>query len=327
MRVLISAGRSTVPRPRPLGDPPRPEDDPVDEEPMVAATGATVWRDAIAFVVLALAASWIPLGFLALTGREPFTDPLSTGLWAVGGYGPVVAALVMARVAHGRGGLRRLGRDLLRSRVGAWYAVLLLPLPVVAVAVLVTVTTGGATLEVAGATHWLLLPAIFLGGILFGGLEEVGWRGYLLPRLQDRATALVASVAIGLVWSVWHAPLFLIGSTTQASTPVLWFTLQAIALSVILTWTYNGTGGSLLLAVLFHGAVNGWYTAVVQGVAPAALDSFTAPAAVLTAAVAGWILLRYGPTDLAARPRRGWETARTGPPATSRYVNRTGERR
>lgn len=272
-----------------------------------------MWRDAGVFVLVAIVVSWVPLGVLVVTGREPFAEPLATALWAAGGYGPLVAALVVARAAHGRSGLRRLGRDLRRWRVGRWYAVLLLPLPIVGVAVLVTVAIGAATVDVAGPGHWLLLPAMFLGGILFGGLEEVGWRGYLLPRLQDRTTALVASVAIGLVWSLWHVPLFLIGATTQASTSPLWFTVQAIALSVILTWIYNSTGGSLLLAVMFHGAVNGWYTAVVQGVAPTALEAFTAPAAVLTAAVAGWLLLRHGPTDLAARPSHGWQTAHAEP--------------
>ena len=182
---------------------------------------------------------------------------------------------------------------------------LLLPAPVVVAAVLYTVASGQATLELAGVGHWLL-PAMMLGGVLLGGFEEVGWRGYLLPRLQDRIGALTASIVIGVVWAAWHAPLFWLETTSQASFSPIWFTLHAVALSVLMTWMYNGTGGSLLLAVLFHGVVNGWYDLVVGGVAPEAAAGFLAPAAVLLTLVAAWLVLRHGPAHLSARPRHGW---------------------
>jgi uncharacterized protein len=265
------------------------------------------WVDVAAFVAAVLVAGWTPWGWLVLSGREPFAgDGLATSAWFLGGQSPVLAAAVVIAALHRPEGLRRLRDGLLRWRVGRWYAVLLLPVAVATLAVTVVVATGPVAFEPAGPAHLLLLPMLLGYAVVVGGLEEVGWRGYLLPRLQDRLSALGASLLIAAIWSVWHAPLFLIGSTTQASMPWGWFTVQGVGLSVILTWVYNGTGGSVLLTVLFHGAVNAGYSAVVTGLAPAALEGLTAPAALLTVAIAIVIVRCAGPADLARRPRVVW---------------------
>ena len=113
-------------------------------------------------------------------------------------------------------------------------------------------------------------PALSLGMTLLGVLsmlafsivpgsalgEEIGWRGYALPRLQSRMSALGASLIIGPIWALWHLPLWLTG--TPGRTPTLYaaFVISVIALSVILTWVYNSTGGSLLMVVLLHATYN-----------------------------------------------------------------------
>ena len=91
---------------------------------------------------------------------------------------------------------------------------------------------------------------------LMGGLEEFGWRGFALPRLQERYTALIASVVIGVVWALWHAPLFFVPGTFYSQVPPALYLLQTIGLSVMITWVYNSTGGSVLLAMMFHAASN-----------------------------------------------------------------------
>ena len=105
----------------------------------------------------------------------------------------------------------------------------------------------------------LLGAAIFLGFSIFPGSalgEEIGWRGYALPRLQARRSALSASLIIGPIWALWHLPLWLTGAPGR--TPILYaaFVVSAFALSVLLTWVYNSTGGSLLLVVLLHATIN-----------------------------------------------------------------------
>ena len=83
--------------------------------------------------------------------------------------------------------------------------------------------------------------------------EEVGWRGYVLPRLQAKYNALVSSLIVGVIWGLWHIPKFLAPGNTS---PFGWFMIKVIADAVLYTWLYNNTKGSLLLATLFHAAGN-----------------------------------------------------------------------
>jgi len=85
--------------------------------------------------------------------------------------------------------------------------------------------------------------------------EEMGWRGYVLPRLQARYNALVASLIVGVIWSVWHLPKFF-GTGSSSGHSFLWFTLFHLAASILYTWLYNNSRGSLLLVTLFHAASN-----------------------------------------------------------------------
>jgi membrane protease YdiL (CAAX protease family) len=101
--------------------------------------------------------------------------------------------------------------------------------------------------------------AIFFGFSIFPGSalgEEIGWRGYVLPRLQSRMSALSASLLIAPIWGLWHLPLWLAGDPVRTPTFYVPFFVAVFALSVILTWVYNSTGGSLLMVVLAHATFN-----------------------------------------------------------------------
>jgi membrane protease YdiL (CAAX protease family) len=111
---------------------------------------------------------------------------------------------------------------------------------------------------------------------IFAGMgEEFGWRGFALPRLQARYNALVSSLIIGLVWGIWHIPLFLTNGTIQYKwqleagllPAVLAYTVFCMAWSIQYTWLFNNTKGSVLLAAVVHGAVNAWngYIDVYRG--------------------------------------------------------------
>jgi uncharacterized protein len=108
----------------------------------------------------------------------------------------------------------------------------------------------------------LFFGLIGANATLGGGLEEIGWRGFALPQLQASLDAFTASLAIGVIWMVWHAPLFVVPGAVQSDLPVLPFVVQGIALAVVFTWLYNSTHGSLLLAVLLHGFFNAWLSTV-----------------------------------------------------------------
>ncbi|MFU8839404.1 MAG: CPBP family intramembrane glutamic endopeptidase [Nitriliruptoraceae bacterium] len=254
---------------------------------MQAAARMAILREAAAVAALAMALSWPPWLLLLATTADPGAHPGSMVLWALGGLGPAAAALLVLRKQHGRPGLAAFRRSLTRWRVGRLWLVLLAPLPIGLGTVLLLVGTGRVVWQPGGPETALLVPVWLLGGLVFGGLEEAGWRGRLQPLLQDALHPLTAAVLVGLTWSIWHLPLFWLTGTTQAATSIVTFAVGAIGLSVVLGWVWNTSGGSTLLAVLLHGAVNGWYTATVQGLAPGSLDAgfgtITALAAVLAA--------------------------------------------
>jgi len=96
----------------------------------------------------------------------------------------------------------------------------------------------------------LLFVVMFLIG---GGLnEEIGWRNYVLEYYLTRYNALKASVVLSGWWILWHLPLFFMENTNQALIPYWLFVLPVVPLSVMLTWIYNNTKGSIFAVALFH---------------------------------------------------------------------------
>jgi len=258
------------------------------------------------FVAAAFALSWLPWGALIAIGGDPTADVGAGILWILGGFGPALAALGASRW-EGRSQPRRLLTGLLHLRTGLrWYGALLIPLGIALLAVAIATLAGTAERDATGFGQALLLigPLFVLNTLVLGGNEEIGWRGYALPRLQQRMSALAASVLLGLVWGAWHLPLFFMAETAQASLSPSLFAVNAIALSVIFTWLYNSTAGSLLLAVLFHGAINTWYSVVVVGLVPDDPQAFTTAATFVAAAIAVGLVALFGPSSLAPTSRR-----------------------
>jgi membrane protease YdiL (CAAX protease family) len=146
--------------------------------------------------------------------------------------------------------------QLLRWRVaGRWYSIALLgPVVLSGIAYALWLATGGSPPPAEALAQWRLIPPFFLYIALVGGGvdEELGWRGYALPRLQQRYGALVASVILGVVWAGWHIPAWFTPGSGQdvISFPV--FVVSVVAASILLTALYNSTGGSLPMVILAH---------------------------------------------------------------------------
>ena len=123
-----------------------------------------------------------------------------------------------------------------------------------------------------------LIPLAIAVSTPFQAGEEIGWRGYALPRLADRFGLKVASVLLGIIWAAWHLPQFYIaGADTYHQSFVMW-ALQVIALSVVFAWLYARSGGSLLLVMLLHSAINNTKDIVPSGAAvPPGVFSPNAP--------------------------------------------------
>ena len=86
--------------------------------------------------------------------------------------------------------------------------------------------------------------------------EEPAWRGFALPRLQRRMSPLAAAVLLGMVWALWHVPLWFVPGSFQAQLPFVAFVLSTIATSVLMTWLFNRSSGSVLIAAIFHAATD-----------------------------------------------------------------------
>jgi len=176
------------------------------------------------------------------------------------GYAPTFAALLVAWLFPGESGVRRLLRPVLRWRVspGWYFTALAAPILLFLIAMEVHVAIGGAP-----PASWLTVPsgsdlAFLVGALIAGSLgEEVGWRGFGQPRLQSRYAPLVASVIVGAVWATWHLwPIITPGGDGITALIAAETYVRLISTSVVFTWIFNGTGGSVLLVMLAHAGHN-----------------------------------------------------------------------
>jgi membrane protease YdiL (CAAX protease family) len=86
--------------------------------------------------------------------------------------------------------------------------------------------------------------------------EELGWRGYAQPQLEQRFLPVVAAVVLGVLWGFWHLPNFFIPGLPHYGVPLIAFVLYTIGLSLLAAWLLKYTRGSVLIATLFHGSTN-----------------------------------------------------------------------
>jgi membrane protease YdiL (CAAX protease family) len=184
--------------------------------------------------------------------------PVSGGLLAtLGQFGPFAAALGVAWVTEGGRGVRELLGRLFRWRAGpVWLAVGLLLLPgTMLAAIMLHSLLHGSAAPVVFREPWGTLPAHFIYTLLLAGPlgEEPGWRGFALPRLQAEHGPVAASFLLGLLWAGWHWPLWFI---YPAPCPFPLYVAGAILMTILFTWLYNHTGGSVLYCLLFHASMS-----------------------------------------------------------------------
>jgi membrane protease YdiL (CAAX protease family) len=218
----------------------------------------------VAYFVLAYTLTWPMQAPLVARAQGWTTLPIPYWLHYPAQFGPCLAALVMTAIVGGRAGLHDLIARATRWRIGiGWGIAAGAPLFLFAVAVLVARLVDGswADLRLLGAINFLpylglwTLPLWFLTN---GVGEEVGWRGYALPRLQQGHSALVATLILWMGWAGWHLPDFFYVPTymNMSLTLIPGFVLGLLAGAILLTWLYNSTGGSLLAVMVWHGTFN-----------------------------------------------------------------------
>jgi len=216
-------------------------------------------------------------------------------LTRLGDFAFSIAGVVMIAATAGAAGLRQLGRRLVQPIGRRWYAVGLLPvflylLAAAAAGALPSVQLSPSTITTAlFSVQAGLLVSLLLRGALG---EELGLRGFALPRMQQTMSPLRASLIIGALWGAWHLPV-LIGRPALTVIAVL---LVALSASVLSTWMFNGSGGSLIPVLLFHATTN-WEEGIETFFPALAGAEWEAPAVLglLIAGVAAAVALRRNP--------------------------------
>ena len=241
------------------------------------------------FYILAFSISWLGMISIVLAsdGIAPFYRPYFLFLSIFYAIGPALAAVIVSQVAHGKTGVRDLLKGLIQWRVG----------PVV------LFTAAQVITKLLGLTETIVVPqgnlslyAIFAFAVNFlaNTCEEIGWRGFALPRLQKQYSALLATLIVGTLWGLWHLPLVFFVGNPMSKYPFIWL-ISIVADAFIYTWLYNSTKGSILLVALFHGAGN-IFGAFITGVSPVAY-------ALVNCVVAIALIAVFGRANLSRRPK------------------------
>jgi len=227
-----------------------------------AREGLLARHPLILYFLIAYAFSWLAWLPLVLSkdgaGLLRFRAPLGfyTTL-AIASFGPFLSAFFMTGATEGRIGISRLLRRIVLWRVGLrCYLFALLGIPAIMVPSVIVLP--GALASFQGFASLAPLPFLslfvyvfFLGGP-FG--EETGWRGFALPRLKTMHGPLVGSLILGLIWALWHLPIFWVPAWNLPPTilNIVMFVIAAIAFTIVMTWVFNNTKGSVFIAVLVH---------------------------------------------------------------------------
>ena len=254
------------------------------------------------YFILAIVITWLILG-PGVASTLGFIDFEFDGivLSTLGQFGPLLAALIVTGATMGSAGVRKIFRSMFNWRVKArwWAAAVLLLAGLFAVAAVLGMLTGGTAPDPGGALFLIGVGLLILIGS-FG--EEPGWRGFALPKLQQGRSAWKATLILSLFWWLWHIPFFFtlpfaIESAQQFGF-IIAFGMQFLivfALGILCAWVYNGSGGSVLMAVLMHTSYNFWLLGGFSG-QPSAM--FALPLFLLAAIVVG--LITKGKLGLAA---------------------------
>ena len=179
--------------------------------------------------------------------------------------GPTLAAFLMTAITEGKPGVKALWRRFWNRNLSIkWLLVTLLGFEVLRLVTNLAVRTiSGQSYPMVDKsnTFWMIIP-LFLATFITSGMgEEFGWRGYVLPRFQAKWNALVSSIILGLLWAAWHIPAFIIPNISPLYQRNFLEWVPGILLSSVLyTWIFNNTKGSVLAAALFHAA---WNSSVV----------------------------------------------------------------
>jgi uncharacterized protein len=218
----------------------------------------------LSFFLLTFGITWglgglyvlFPSQMEAAFGEVSFYHPL----FFLATYAPALSALIVIGVTQGVAGLSSYLRRLLHWRVGVrGYLLVLFGIPTLYLcSTLISVALGTGNPPTISVSPWYMVVPVALSVLVMdpGAMEEIGWRGFALPLLQSRFSALWSSLVLGSIWAIWHLPSFFISGLPHNSLEFPPFLLSQISWAILMTAIYNRTGGSIPLMFLFHWQIN-----------------------------------------------------------------------
>ena len=225
-------------------------------------TQASKLQTGTLFILFTFLITWgvnIPL---ALASHHMISFSVPRWLESASTFSPGIVAIVMTLIQSGKMSLKKLLLKIIKWRVNIkWYAfALIVPLLAVSASLVIYHLTFRQAVDTSEWYLPLILLFIFLP---FSPLwEEIGWRGFLLPLLQAKFSPLFAALILGLIWGIWHIPMYLVHNPEGARTGqfLVFFILGTIPLTILFAWLFNKTGGSLFITIFFHSAINASFT-------------------------------------------------------------------
>jgi membrane protease YdiL (CAAX protease family) len=205
-------------------------------------------------------------------------------VFLLGVFAPGLIALALTEAADGRAATRTLFNRILKWDIGARFyvfAIAFIPAAKLLAALLHRIVTG--TWPKFGDTPVILMLLALTVSTWAQAGEELGWRGYALPRMWARFGLGPASILLGIIWATWHLPLFFFPGTDTVGQSFPMYVLQVTAISVVMGWLYWRSEGSLLIVMLFHAAVNN-----LKDIVPSASPGATTPFSLMASPV-GWL--------------------------------------
>jgi len=250
-------------------------------------------RPLLTFLSLTYAVAWLcwtAAGTIS-RGSEPPAPALAVlagALLLLGTFAPGLTALALTERAEGRVATQALLRRVFKWDVGArWYLFAAGYFPSIKLSVAVAHRVATGEWPRFGEEAWYLMAAAIVFSTWVQAGEEIGWRGYALPRLSERFGLAPASVILGMIWATWHLPLFFIPDTSTFGQSFPVYLLQVTALSVVVAWLYWRTEGSLMLVMLLHAAVNNTKD-IVPSAVPGATNTFA-----LSPSLVAWLTVAF----------------------------------
>jgi uncharacterized protein len=217
----------------------------------------------ITYLLITFLFSWIPWGMLYASFKGWISSDIYYNhfilFFRLGSFMPSIMSVFFTVIFYRINGIKELFKKIIIWKINPFYYMFVLFFTLATFYIPIWICNfTGLPYKFHVLTNFRNILFTFLVILLIGGPlgEELGWRGYVLPKLQCILNPIYSSLFFGIIWACWHLPLFFIPNTSQFGFPFIIFVIEDIYLATIFTWVYNRTNGSLIFPILFHAAFN-----------------------------------------------------------------------